>query len=343
MQAKLFCKTGPLAGTSYDVQGEVTIGKSPGNSIQLTPAIISGKHARIMFDPKRSAFYIEDLGSTNGTWVDGMRVKGKERLDRLNIISFADSFDFIFQIIGQGAATPKEAAPSRPGAAQAAKVEQQPKRAEQKTIMDDGGAFMPPQKPPSQPAMARNATVIDDGKTPAPMINPQQQKKEAASGQQASGQKTKMDDGGAFIPPPKPASPPPVNERSKNATVFDDGSPIPQFVVPGQAQEKKAAVAPMKFVLDVKSPTGSKAYDMKEGENTIGREASCDIFIEDSSMSRKHAVIVLKSGEFTINDLGSKNGTFLGSEKVSTERKLRPGDDLQFGNITARLSGKSTT
>lgn len=315
MQAKLFCKTGPLAGTSYDVQGEATIGKSPGNSIQLTPAIISGKHARIVFDPKKSTFFIEDLGSTNGTWVDGMRVKGKERLDTLNIISFADSFDFVFQVIGQGSAVKKEAASVKPEPAKPAMPGPLPKRVESKTVMDDG--------------------VM-----PFPAINPQQQVKGNTPAEQAAGRKTMMDDGGAFVPPPQSPGTPQVNERPKNATVFDDGSPLPQFTSQKDAGKKNSGSPAMKYALEVKSPAGTKTYDLNEGENFIGRESSCSIFVEDSSMSRKHAVIMLKSGELTINDLDSKNGTFLGTERVSAERKLRPGDDLQFGNIIARLSGK---
>ncbi len=316
MQAKLFCKTGPLAGTSYDVQGEATIGKSPGNTIQLTPAIISGKHARIVFDAKKNAFFLEDLGSTNGTWVDGMRVKGKERLDRLNIISFADSFDFVFQVVGQGAVIKKESAPLKPESAKPVMPVPLPKRAESKTVMDDGV-------------------------TSLPAINPQQQGKGNVPGQQTAGRKTMMDDGVGLVPPPKSPGLPPVDEKPKNATVLDDGSPLPQFASPKNTGQKSNSTPGMKYILEVKSPAGTKTYDLHEGENFIGRESSCGIAVEDSSMSRKHAVIVLKSGELTMNDLGSKNGTFLGAERVSAERKLRPGDDLQFGNIIARLSVKS--
>ena len=101
MEARLFCKTGPFAGVSRIVEREATIGKNPGNTIQLPPDIISGKHARIYFDQQRNAFFIEDLKSLNGTWVDGVRVRDKERLDRIHVITFARSFDFIFQVVSE--------------------------------------------------------------------------------------------------------------------------------------------------------------------------------------------------------------------------------------------------
>jgi pSer/pThr/pTyr-binding forkhead associated (FHA) protein len=98
MKARLFCTTGFFAGSNFEFTKEATIGKSRANSIVLAPPIVSGRHARIYFDEKSQSYILEDLGSRNGTQVDGVRVKKKEKLEALSIITFAQKFDFIFQI-----------------------------------------------------------------------------------------------------------------------------------------------------------------------------------------------------------------------------------------------------
>jgi predicted component of type VI protein secretion system len=61
----------------------------------------------------------------------------------------------------------------------------------------------------------------------------------------------------------------------------------------------------------------------------IGREPSCDVFIDDRQVSRTHAEIVRSGQGYTLRDLGSKNGTYLNGEPVSQEpRAIRNGDSL---------------
>jgi hypothetical protein len=67
------------------------------------------------------------------------------------------------------------------------------------------------------------------------------------------------------------------------------------------------------------------------GERTlIGRSPECDIFLDDVTVSRKHAVLVQHDGEFTIEDQGSLNGTFLNRHRIEAAR-LADGDELQIG------------
>jgi FHA domain/zinc-ribbon domain len=63
---------------------------------------------------------------------------------------------------------------------------------------------------------------------------------------------------------------------------------------------------------------------------TIGRSPDCDIFLDDVTVSRKHAVLVQKDGEFLIEDQGSLNGTFLNRRRIESGR-LENGDELQIG------------
>ena len=63
---------------------------------------------------------------------------------------------------------------------------------------------------------------------------------------------------------------------------------------------------------------------------TIGRSPDNDIFLDDVTVSRKHAVLVQSNGEFRIEDLGSLNGTFLNRRRIETG-ELADGDELQIG------------
>ena len=74
-----------------------------------------------------------------------------------------------------------------------------------------------------------------------------------------------------------------------------------------------------------------------EGERTtIGRSPDCEIFLDDVTVSRRHAVLVQRDGHFFIEDLGSLNGTFVNRRRIEAETQLENGDELQIGKY--RLS-----
>ena len=68
-----------------------------------------------------------------------------------------------------------------------------------------------------------------------------------------------------------------------------------------------------------------------QGESTtIGRSPDCDIFLDDVTVSRTHAVLLQKDEGFFIEDQGSLNGTFLNRRRIESGR-LENGDELQIG------------
>ena len=69
---------------------------------------------------------------------------------------------------------------------------------------------------------------------------------------------------------------------------------------------------------------------------TIGRSPDNDIFLDDVTVSRKHAVLVQSGGEFRIEDLGSLNGTFVNRRRIDAATRLESGDEVQIGKY--RLS-----
>jgi DNA-binding winged helix-turn-helix (wHTH) protein len=69
------------------------------------------------------------------------------------------------------------------------------------------------------------------------------------------------------------------------------------------------------------------------GEHVLGRDAEVSVVLDSPSVSRLHARIVIADGEATIEDLGSKNGTFLGDRSVRSALPLADGDKLRVGTV----------
>jgi FHA domain/zinc-ribbon domain len=68
-----------------------------------------------------------------------------------------------------------------------------------------------------------------------------------------------------------------------------------------------------------------------KGERTsIGRSPDCDIFLDDVTVSRKHAVLIAADGRFTIEDQGSLNGTYVNRRRIESA-PLADGDEVQIG------------
>jgi hypothetical protein len=67
------------------------------------------------------------------------------------------------------------------------------------------------------------------------------------------------------------------------------------------------------------------------GERTrIGRSPDCEVFLDDVTVSRNHAVLVAREGAFYVEDQGSLNGTFVNRKRIDNAR-LENGDELQVG------------
>ncbi len=67
------------------------------------------------------------------------------------------------------------------------------------------------------------------------------------------------------------------------------------------------------------------------GERTlIGRSPECDVFLDDVTVSRKHAALVREGDRFTVEDQGSLNGTFVNKKRIESA-PIRSGDELQIG------------
>ena len=86
---------------------------------------------------------------------------------------------------------------------------------------------------------------------------------------------------------------------------------------------------------------GGRAGEMfsLDGETTIGRSPDCGIFLDDVTVSRKHAILRERDGNFFIEDQGSLNGTFVNRKRVESAQ-LEDGDEVQVGKYRLTYFGR---
>jgi pSer/pThr/pTyr-binding forkhead associated (FHA) protein len=82
---------------------------------------------------------------------------------------------------------------------------------------------------------------------------------------------------------------------------------------------------------------------LSSGENIAGRGAECSVVIEATTVSRRHARIMVSSGGATIEDLQSTNGTYINKRAISTPTSVNDGDEIAFGTaeLTVRIANPS--
>jgi serine phosphatase RsbU (regulator of sigma subunit) len=84
--------------------------------------------------------------------------------------------------------------------------------------------------------------------------------------------------------------------------------------------------------LTIESADGTRQrFHLWKERVTVGRARSCDVFLPDQWLSRQHAEIRQRNGDYFVADLESKNGTLLNGERVAEERRLRHGDVISLG------------
>lgn len=77
-------------------------------------------------------------------------------------------------------------------------------------------------------------------------------------------------------------------------------------------------------------PSKGARYLLEPEVTQIGRATTNEIFLDDVTVSRKHAQVLKREKHYFLQDLGSLNGTYLNGELVS-EKPLNDGDELQIG------------
>ncbi len=102
------------------------------------------------------------------------------------------------------------------------------------------------------------------------------------------------------------------------------------------------ALAPAnQVVLVVRGGPSSGTYFVLEKEVTrVGRHPDSDIFLDDITVSRRHAEFMIRKGDYFVIDAGSLNGTYVNKQRID-QAKLQTGDEVQIGKYKLIFVGPS--
>ncbi len=101
-QFQFVMRSGPTPGATYSLEGDqLVIGRDSSSSIAINDAEVSRKHARLNFQGGK--YVIEDLGSTNGTFVNGQRLSGPAVLKSGDVISLGEQIVLLYESLSTDA------------------------------------------------------------------------------------------------------------------------------------------------------------------------------------------------------------------------------------------------
>jgi pSer/pThr/pTyr-binding forkhead associated (FHA) protein len=86
----------------------------------------------------------------------------------------------------------------------------------------------------------------------------------------------------------------------------------------------------MPSLVAASGPLAGSRFVIQE-QAVIGRSPSCEIAVDDSRASRRHARVEMEAGKLSLTDLGSRNGTFVNGERLEGARALETGDRVTIG------------
>lgn len=77
----------------------------------------------------------------------------------------------------------------------------------------------------------------------------------------------------------------------------------------------------------------TRQVPLTEGDNILGRAPDAAVWIDAIGVSRHHARIIVEGRDATVEDLGSKNGTYVGADRVTAPCRLTDGDQIRLGSV----------
>jgi Inner membrane component of T3SS, cytoplasmic domain/zinc-ribbon domain len=91
-----------------------------------------------------------------------------------------------------------------------------------------------------------------------------------------------------------------------------------------------------------RGPGAGSRYALEQESTTVGRHPDSDVFLDDITVSRRHAVVTRLDDGYDVKDAGSLNGTYVNHERVETT-PLRQFDEIQIGRFVLTFVGGEST
>lgn len=164
-QYQLVMHSGPTPGKTFPLEGDVlTIGREASNQIAINDAEVSRKHSQLVLQGGK--YVLTDLGSTNGTFVNGQRLTGQHVLQPGEVISLGEQINLLFEAVMNSDPNATMLSSGKPAAAARNAPRPQPQQPQPQQPAAYAGqvpaspAYAPPPAAPAAPAGNSSRTLI---------------------------------------------------------------------------------------------------------------------------------------------------------------------------------------
>ena len=324
MRARLYSPVGTLQ-LDHTFESEATLGRSPDNTVVLSQELLSAHHLKVVWSTELGAYELEDLGSSNGTRLDGARVRGSQRLGHLHVITLAERFPLVFQDLEACAA--RHGRPTHPGARPLpvdktlAEPLPLPLPAILQRATGGGGKGDDDEIPMSE------KTLFEKLPLPMPAFLRRKAGEEEKPPRRVPETRTEVATERRREPrPPMPTVP------------ADAGLRLPGSPILGDSEAPEKSFDPATgLLLEVAEEQGARYYPLRPGKQSLGRGMEVELRILSPQVSRTHATFTVEGGRILLHDQGSSNHTFVEGRRVDHEVEVRPGQRIAFGVLEARI------
>jgi EmrB/QacA subfamily drug resistance transporter len=309
----LLVKDGPLAGRRFAVRSEMSLGRA-GADIMLEDAEVSRRHALVR--PADGTFEIADAGSTNGTFVNDEQITQPRRLAQGDVIRLGHIS------IEAELPAPQRAAPTMVAEAPAASPA---------LVFKEGPLAGQRFDVAAELTVGREAADIT---LPDPEVSRRHALVRAVDGTLEIGDLGSIN--GTYVNDERISEP----RRLAPGDLVKIGGSVLQVdaVVSPPAATPTIVAQPVvrTAALVVKEgPQAGQRFPV-DSELSVGR-VGADITLEDSEISRRHALVRPVDGAVEIRDVGSANGTFVNGERIVEPWRLVEGDVVRIGRVSLQL------
>jgi ABC-type multidrug transport system ATPase subunit len=309
LQASLSVKAGPDIGKTFAIEKDETIiGRIAPAEIAINQSEISRRHARVI--RKGGQYFIEDLGSSNGTMLNGQPIKAAHVINNGDEIRLGASVILIFSMIQTAAATMMDASAGAESAASKI-MSVAPKL----TIAIAGQA-------PQEYTLDKERITIGRAEDNNIVVNSAIMSRHHAV--------LELTQAGYEI----------VVLQGTTNTLTCQGRPVAerQLLKHDDVLRIDSELAGMMVSMTYLSPLQAAAkvpYGIKFGEKEkliVGRDPTCDVQLDRPNVSRFHAQLTRVGRRTYITDLRSANGTFVNNKRVEGDIWLESQDTVRIGS-----------
>ena len=313
-------------------RSRITIGREGDNTVVLNANDVSGYHAEIHCEP--GEVHVVDLGSTNGTFVNGKRINVRQKLAAWDRVAFGSVQAELIDAAGR---RPTGVLGSR-GQARSSAGRESWRLVGQRDAFEISARHAIGRDPgcdltvSSDSISRRHAqlelregqlVVTDLGSANGTFVNGQRVRERVLKvGDEIRFDRESFRVEGPANPGRTSVRPPAAAATRVRRDLSDAGATV---VSNGPSR------------LEVVAGMAAKSFGLSKAKYLVGRSAENDIQLPEGSVSSRHAQLEKIGGGWQLTDLQSTNGTFVNGRRIHSV-ELKPGDRIRFGDVGVNYS-----